>query len=272
MKCLCIYAYFEKNQEYKDNFQYFLKYGVNTASDYVFVLNGQCTVSIPESESILVIQRENIGFDFGAFAAALKRIDVNQYDYFIFLNTSVRGPFLLYNYTWQNAFIEMITGDVKLVGTTINVHPESIDDLANQGFTPPHKHVQSQMFAMDRECLAFLRPKVFDVDTSEMNFQQVIENKEVAMSQHVLKNKWNINCLLSGYKGIDYRLLQTEVNPTSFHGDPSYVGRYFGGTYTPYDVMFVKTNRHLLIYNYNLLSQCDKERQPEDTRTMPRGR
>jgi len=268
MKSLCIYAYFEKNQEYRNNLRYFLQNGVNHVSDFVFVLNGKCSEAIPTAPNIRVINRENVGYDFGAYAAALHQLAqvVHTYEYFFFLNTSVRGPFMYDDsLAWQTVFIDLLGDNVKLVGTTINIIPTPFPYLVEQGFRAPYSHVQTQMFAMDKECLEFLKPIIFDDDAASMDFQEVIERKEIAMSQHVLNKGWNINCVLPKYKGLDYRTLETDINPTSASGDPSLNGAYFGGTYTPYDVVFVKTNRGLL--HRNMLHDHDNEKN----QSLPHG-
>ena len=63
------------------------------------------------------------------------------------------------------------------------------------------------------------------------------------MSQLILDNGWNFNCLLSKYRGIDYRLLERDINPTSRNGDPYWPGAYFGETIRPEEVVFFKINR-----------------------------
>jgi hypothetical protein len=228
---------------------------------FVFVINGECSVQIPPASNIIVLRRPNVGYDFGAYAHALENLpnDPESYQHFFFMNTSVRGPFQRNDSPiWQHTFIEMMKGDVKLVGTTINIHPSEAPYLAEQGFTAPFSHVQSQMFAMDKDCLEFLKPLIFNNDTENMHFSDVIVQKEVAMSQYVLQNNWNINCCLPAYKDIDYRKVEADINPTSHNGDPCYVGGYFGSTFTPYDVVFIKTNRGLL--NFNVLTDHDRQR------------
>jgi hypothetical protein len=250
MRILCIYAYFEKNQEYQDNLRFFLKHGLNDGADFAFVLNGKCSVPIPSAPNIIVLRRENTGYDFGAYTAALDRLSarLHLYDFYFFLNTSVRGPFLPRDYPqrWQSVFVDMLRDDVKLVGTTINMLPTPYPFLVEMGFRSPYSHVQTQMFAMDKECFEFLRPLIFADDASGMDFYDVVEQKEIAMSQYVLNNGWNINCALPKYRDLDYRTMLADINPTSASGDPSFKGKYFGGTYTPYDVVFIKTNRDLL--------------------------
>jgi hypothetical protein len=73
---------------------------------------------------------------------------------------------------------------------------------------------------------------------------EVIMKKEFGLSQHALSKGWNINCILSGYKGIDYRKLTAdELDPKINYGDPYYKGKYFGGTITKEEVVFYKKYR-----------------------------
>lgn len=248
-KTLCLYAYYEKNQEYRDNLIFFIEHGLNTYSDYLFVISGTSTVTIPSLPHVRVVQRYNSGFDFGAWSNifgtdAIVSDVVDNYDYFIFINTSVRGPFC--NGIWQHKFTDMINHDVKLVGTTINVCTSDFKQLEKLGFSKPYTHVQSQLFAMDKECLDFLiEAKIFEAPTPDHSFQDIIELKEVGMSQYVLRNGWNINCILPKYRNIDYRKVKTNFNFSSVDGDPSYCGAYFGESYSHLDVIFIKTNRNL---------------------------
>jgi hypothetical protein len=48
-KTVVIYVYLEKNQLYKDNLQFFLDVGVQERddTDFVFVLQGNCTIKVP---------------------------------------------------------------------------------------------------------------------------------------------------------------------------------------------------------------------------------
>ncbi len=52
----------------------------------------------------------------------------NKYKYFIFLNSSVRGPFypsyLPPSWQWTQAFTDRLVGDIKLVGSSLVCLPE----------------------------------------------------------------------------------------------------------------------------------------------------
>jgi len=256
-KTIVIYSYFEKNDEYIKNFKFFLDNALYNDIDYIFCINGhKCSIDIPKKSNINIITRDNIDFDFGAYKDALKTININIYTYYFFINTSVRGPFLpneqRKNIRWTEPFVKLLTNDTKLVGTTINIlnaiDPEiqksmSLNLLIEKGYKPPFTHVQSQIFLLHKEGLKYLISKQFFNQPNENNFKKFIALREVLMSQLILKNGWNINCILPKYQGLDYRTLKYNINPTTGEGDPYYPNAYFGNTIKPYDVIFIKTNR-----------------------------
>lgn len=256
-KIIVIYSYFEKNDEYIKNLEFFLQNAIYDDIDYIFCINGhQCSIDIPKQSNIKILSRDNIDFDFGAYQDALKKINIEQYKYYFFINTSVRGPFLPLkqrNTKWTDIFISLLTNDVKLVGTSINIlnapnHKNYVNDpyfdiLINKGFKPPFSHVQSQFFLLDKDALQFLISKQFFNQPSETDFEKFIILREVVMSQLILKNGWNINCVLPKYKDLDYRKITEDINPTSVSGDSIHPNAYFGGDIKPYDVIFIKTNR-----------------------------
>jgi hypothetical protein len=261
-RVLVTYAYFEKNQQYKDNFSFFLKHGLHPHIQYVFVLNGPCTVQVPQDRNIRTIQRENVGYDFGAFEECLKLPDAFNYDHYVFLNTSVRGPFLP-PYTsfkdWTEPFTNMINNNTKLVGTTINV--EAMDFAlephlkeALKPFHTPYAHVQSMFFAMDNEALKYLKKIGFFDQPPARDFFTFIVTREVNMSQLILKRGWNINCLIKEYKGLDYRDKDLQF-PKDMQKDPYYPQACFGRSLHPYETIFFKTNRNVATHELESLSK-----------------
>lgn len=255
-KIAIIYAYYEKDNTYITNLNYFLKLGIYPECDYYFIINGICSVIFPNQNNIKVMRRENEGFDFGGYYHALNNMDKNKYDYFIFMNTSVRGPFLP-NYIsikWYEPFLNLIKDDVKLVGPTINIYNLKNTDLINyikteEKFETPYPHVQTQLFAMDKECLLFLiEKKIFDKNTYT-NLRKIMALKEILMSLYVLKNNWNISCLIPEYQNIDYRTIQDDINPTSYNNDCNLIQGCFGRTIHPYESIFVKVSRFICFNN-----------------------
>lgn len=265
---LVLYAYFEKDDIYRNNLRLFLKNGLCKECDYIFVINGECSIRIPDMPNIKVMKRENTHYDFGAYEHALNNTDLTQYKFFIFLNTSVRGPFLpIYaNIKWYDAFINLIRGDIKLVGTTINalnsytIHSHIFKEMT--GISIPHTHVQSQIFAMDLECLSYLMndTDLFSNYDYKNTMDGFIARKEIMMSQLVLKHGWNISAILPEYQNIDFRYLDKYLNNSGYNHDPCLPNSCFGRTLHPYDCIFIKTNRCISVNEINSMTKYIMEK------------
>jgi hypothetical protein len=245
-KIACFYSYYEKNEMYKNNFVYFLENAILDNVDYYIIINGEKSVPIPKKENIKVYQRENKGLDFGAYSYGLKQL-TKSYDYYFFINTSVIGP--VTKGDWTEPFIKLFNEDVKVVGTSINMYSYTdiyfnYEKLYNK--PPPYSHVQSMFFCINKEYFDYLNTKNFfnEEELNDADMKYVVMNKEVGLSQLAINNGWNINCILSKYKDLDYRKLDKDINPTSMHhGDPYFEGAYFGGTIDKEEVIFYKNSR-----------------------------
>jgi hypothetical protein len=249
-KYCCIYAYYEKDNLYKENFIYFLKNGILENVDYYIVINGECTVDIPQKENIIIYKRENKGYDFGAYSYVIKKL-IKKYDYYFFLNTSVCGPYLKNNdKDWIYYFLDLFNNDIKIVGTSINIFTYNsfggydLTKLYNK--KNPFTHIQSMFFCIDNEYFNYLN-KINFFNEDELNnssdLRYIISHKEIGLSQYALMNNWNINSILSKYKDIDYRLVNKDFNHTSQNGDSYYKKSYFGEDIDKYEVIFYKNNR-----------------------------
>ena len=144
-KYVCLYAYYEKNDIYKENLIYFLNNGILDHVDYYIIINGDSTVDIPIRNNIKIIKRENKGFDFGAWSHCIHNYIKKQYDYYIFINTSVKGPYLTEedkqnNITWLDKFLVLFNNkDIKMVGTSINIFLTQLEKYKNNyGYDPPY--------------------------------------------------------------------------------------------------------------------------------------
>ena len=47
----CLYAYYEKDDKYKENFEYFLENGIYDEIDYYLIINGSCSINIPKRKN-----------------------------------------------------------------------------------------------------------------------------------------------------------------------------------------------------------------------------
>jgi len=245
-KTICvIVAYFEGNEDYKKNMKYFLQNGYydDNNIDYYIVINGYDSLNLPQYRNLSIHYRKNEGYDFGAYGHIFQQIK-KKYDYYFFINSTVRGPFLpaYAKMKWYQPFIDLMTNDVKLVGPTINV-------CTLFGSVQPH--VQSYMFAMDDECLQFLQESQF-FNKGYTDRMEIIKNLEVGLSTVILNHGWNISCLVPEYQNVDYRNLSENDNKKfalidkNCNGDILYPGRVcFGRDLHPYELIFIKTNRGL---------------------------
>ena len=221
-KYVCMYAYYEKNEEYKENLIYFLQNGLLEYVDYYIIINGECTVDIPNLNNIIVLKRENKGFDFGAWSYCINQL-TKQYDYYVFLNTSVKGPYLTEedinnNITWLDKFLVLFNNeDIKMVGTTISILNISNNNYLNYiissyknnyKYNEPYAHVQSMFFILNNEGLKYLLSQNFfneELLNNYYDINELIVDYEVRLSQLILLNNWNINSIVPKYQNIDYR-------------------------------------------------------------------
>ena len=226
-KYVCMYAYYEKNDEYKENFIYFLNNGLLDNVDYYIIINGDYTVNIPERDNIKIIKRENKGYDFGAWSHCINNYINKEYEYYIFINTSVRGPYIKKEdkINWLEKFLLLFnTDDIKMVGTTINILKQCDNDEVNY-FTnyykliynekEPYTHIQSMFFILNNEGFNYILNQNFfneELLNSYEDIQYVIFYNEIRLSQFILKNNWNINSIVPIYKNIDYRSHNDFIN------------------------------------------------------------
>lgn len=254
MNSTCIsYHYFEASPEYKRNFQHFLTFGCHPGVDVVCVIAGDHTVDLPSLPNVRYEFIANRNFDYGGHSHVVHTHFLNShYSHFIFLNSSVRGPFLTVHQApqWEHRLIQLLQqADVGLCGATINIVPPSsrycIEYRSLYGGQGPASHVQSMCYAMPRSSLQLLvRNGLFNPDTP-LDKNQLILSYEIRMSQCLLDHGLNLKCLLPEYNLLDYRQAHQDINPASKGGDPFFHQAYFGRTPHPYETLFTKTNRDL---------------------------
>lgn len=232
MNTLVIYVCHEIN----DNVTYFLEHGIFDDKDthFIIVINNR-TLQIPNSHpNVTILNRDNIGFDFGGWSYGLyHNNNLNKYDYYIFINSTVLGPLLPKwvfnlnpNFKWTNIYTSLLTDDIKLVGSTI-------------AFFISKPHVQSMIMATDKIGLNIgIQSNIFEKDIKNYTKMNTIIHHEIKYSKRILESNFNIACLLPQYKGRDFRIKQST--------DPITKNPYISPSdnYTPYQVVFVKnTNR-----------------------------
>lgn len=238
-KTLVSYVYFGgKNSVAKDNLKFFLKFGLINSKDieYNFVINSQKLAhKIPRQQNINIIRGHNKGYDFGAYKQSIDSVNIQDFQNFIFLNDTCRGPFLPKYISetgrWTDFLLNNLSDKVKMVGPTMLNDPyvEWVQDFLK---VPEGKnwHIQSYCFALDTQGLSILLHSG-KFDTIGKSKEQIIRDHEIGCSQTLINKGFKILSLqLSEYSG-------------RTNADVNYEGKYFGTTINPLEIMFIKTNR-----------------------------
>ena len=231
MRVLVTYVFHELNNRVK----YFIDNAIfeDTNIDFLLVINNP-TLKIDIPSHVKVINRENIGIDFGGWSEGLLTNNLyKNYTHFIFANSSIKGPYLSHDFTgkWTDIFIDGLRDNIKLFGPTINTCRD-----------PLHRsHVQSYLFSMNLETLEYLISKeIFSLTKIITNKDQVIWEREIGMSQLVIKNGWNIGCLMKQYNDIDFTF-RTNNKSIQYLDDIMYPQYINPKEYSNY--IFIKGNR-----------------------------
>jgi hypothetical protein len=266
-----VYVYADTHRYARENLKYFVRTAVraNDHVHYYFILQRVGNISVNNSHfptlpsNAWYVHHENKCFDIGTVGWFLRthfvgtfdtnvsslkihksnNRDIKSYKYFIFMNSSIRGPFyppyyftILETYQnqyqnkfyWYSIFTQKLNHKVKLVGCTINCQ-----------ISP---HVQSYLLVTDLQgLLLLLRPeRGHDVFGCYKTLWSVTLNSEIAASTRILDNGFWIDSLQTKYQELDFsrkenRKCNREINP---YFDKSVDGL----TLDPYEVVFVKYN------------------------------
>ena len=248
-KTLVLYCF----HQYNERVEYFINNVIfkDNNVDFYIICNdmslklSDLPVKIPNY--VKTLNRENIGYDFGAWSDALLTNNYyKNYDNFIMCNSSIIGPFLPPNYTkkWTDIYLDGLSSSIKLFGSTINTCGWGSCDINS---TP---HVQSYIFCVNKETLEYLiKTKIFSMDEYSQTFKDCIIFKEVGMSRKIIDNGWNIGSLLKYYKDVDFRFI--DKKPTDYNidflDDVMYKKFYDKKLWTISEIVFPKGNRDIPI-------------------------
>ena len=185
---------------YNDNVKHFIEKCVflDENVDFIIISNDKNN-QFETPDYVKTLFRENIGYDFGGWSDALLTENLyKKYDNFIFVNSSVIGPFFpsYYKDKWTDIYINGLQNNVKLFGSTINTCKDPLNN----------SHVQSYIFSMDKTTLEYLiNCNIFSITNYANTFKDAICNKEKLMSREIIKtwrsNKLNENKAIKFYSG-----------------------------------------------------------------------
>ena len=252
---LVIYHYYEKDQSYIDNFLHFIQFAYRPELHFLIVIAGNCSIELPRSSNIIYFDAENKNFDYGGYSQAIKALKFEKnYANFIFVNSSVRGPFLSTQCQkrWVDILLELYSVGVGIVGTAISLTPShhAISTIYHEkyGYAERNKnilaHIQSTCYVLSQEVLRFLIDDGFYDVHESLSKDETVRDYEMRLSQILLDRDLNLKCMLPEYNKPDYRSLTHEINPSAREGDSGFQHSYFGRTVHPYEAMFIKTSRN----------------------------
>ncbi len=252
MKTAVIYHYYELNQCYKDNLIFFLSTAVYDELEYFLYISGNCSVELPNLKNFQITIIENKNNDFGGVIEFYKNNKYLKFDNYIFINSSVRGPFLpnYHSSKWYEVFTKKLNGSVAMVGSSINLlplnsfHSRHFKEAFN--YAPPYIHVQTTAYALSFEGFDLLTKKDFFNITENLSKNDVISYYEILLSQLLLNHGLKISSILPTYEEFSFSKRDTKHVGTSLNGDILYRSAFYGRTLSPFESIFTKTNRKLI--------------------------
>jgi hypothetical protein len=249
-KTIVVYAF----HEYNRNVKFFLNFGVTEDPnvDYMIVQNMPEWPKDQKSElenseigtsKMYWIRRPNISTDIGAYSEAMRNLPEDTYDYFVFVNSTVRGPFLPVWYNkkehWSSCFTRLLSDTVAIVGL-------SIVTKHIWYFKP---YVQSMAYAIDARGVELYRHHgIFMSKNKGTSKLQRMVKYEQRGSRVLLKYGYNLDCFLTAAQGRDWQSRKnSKVGNNKRLKDVWHNRGYLGYNVHPHESLFFKTNRR---YNF----------------------
>lgn len=207
----------KKAELYKRNLEYFLKHGVDCATqdtvivvghefynEYLPVINrlrahdAHCQSYKGGGNGIMLIARRNVCYDMEAARLVLfggaPGMEISSYDYFFFANCGTTGPYqpqqsangAVPSSSWTSHFTNLLNDQVKMTGLSMNCE------------NPNNPHIQSMMYALDRVGLNLVMKSgaIFDcLDPPNIDFINGYERK---MGHAIMDAGYAIQPLIGG--------------------------------------------------------------------------
>lgn len=243
---LIVYVLANVDDVTESNFRFFLQKGISDRPLYHFVVVVQEGPGIRDlflapvnlMPNVRIVTHPNSCFDIGTVGWLLfesQHVQVSDYRFFIWLNPSIRGPFLP---TWANSsqwpavFTSKLTDETKLSGTALSCGG-IVDEFLGQRINP---HLQSYLLATDATGLQILKnARVFDC---YKRYTEVIFHGELGASLAILNAGFNIHSAMLRYHDVDWRKLENWNCNRQL--SPIVPGFNDGVSIDPLEVVFVK--------------------------------
>lgn len=260
-KSLVLYLYREDAQTL-ENFLYFIKFGTieSESVDYVFIINDyKCSVDFPVFKNIRIIKKDN-GFDLNSYIFAIKQLELSNYDFFFFINSSCIGP-ILPTYTtknWVEIFTDLFNDKIKLIAPIVEIPQDNFGSLAlnnnNKFIQKSDKSIpflHTYMFATDKVGMNILLSyEVFR--EHQIDQFELIHKFERLITSCILNEGYGIRSFLKRFENVDLSLKENwDVSKWSNSLSktcPEIPKNYDGIDVHPFELIFTKSIRRRHTY------------------------
>jgi len=228
--------------------EYFLKHGFHPDVHFYIA----CVDFEPPDDlaNIKFFQVENDSHDFGGFARLLlEHVPVANYEYFGFFNSSCLGPASVSNSKrmWLEYFSDRLVNNIGICGATINClgskspYFHYLEKLLDPSVT--HYHVQTYAYMLSQSAVNLLLRKKFYAYPTKWTKEETIVNYEIGLSKMLLREGFQLSCLLKAYANLDYSQRTPETESLELIGDPCFINTSGGATIDAREVLFIKPSR-----------------------------
>jgi hypothetical protein len=241
---LVIYVYNAEDEEQERSFAFFLRYGLTEDGPTyrIIVTNGPHIKAFPRLPSLpsnaQYLKTSLCTTTWGAIDAVHRALNTQDFDYFVIVDSHVRGPFLpsyVSGMHWTEAFTRKLVRKVKMVGSTISCEGAPKDGNA-AGEWRGNPYVKSHAWASDAEGFARLMAQqgVFRCHKTKWDTRYY---SDAGAALTMFKAGWTIDTLMSRYQGVDWTLPGTwQCNQRV----PADLEKHYDGiSIHPYEVLFV---------------------------------
>ena len=266
-RTLVVYVYNAEDEEQERSFAFFLRYGITdtpTSPTYrIIIADGPDVKRFPRLPSLpsnaAYLKTSLCATTWGAIDAVYGALDVQEYDYFVVVDSQVRGPFVpayvgADMMHWTEAFTRKLVDDVKLVGSVVTCEGAAKGgDAAGEWRGNPY--VKSHAWATDAEGLARMVAQQ-GIFRCHKNRWDTRYHSDAGASLTMFKSGWTIDSLMARYQGVDWR--NTETWQCNQRVPPDLENHYDGVSLNPYEVMFVPVKSSYADARWSFVEQADR--------------
>jgi len=262
---LVLYVYNAEDEEQERSFAYFLRYGVTEGGPTyrIIITNGPNVKPFPKLPSLpqnaQYLKTSLCTTSWGAIDAVTKVLGIQQYRFFVIVDSHVRGPFVpsyvqSMKYHWTEAFTSRLNDKVKMVGSIISCEGAPKDGNA-AGSWRGVPYIISHAWAIDYDALTKLisQKGIFRCHKNKWDTKY---HSDAGASLTIFQAGWTIDSLMSRYQGVDWR--SSSSWQCNQRVPPDFESHYDGISINPYEIIFVPVKSSTSANRWSFIQQIDR--------------